>query len=169
MWRCCMLPLLAYVISAAITVGGAPSMRTPEYPHVRSTDARFAKVIADATRRSPTFARLHEALQRTDVILFVEPWPTLDRSLRGRLVFLKATPVARYLRADIRADLSRGELIETIAHEMQHALEIALATEVRDTIALGALYRKIGTSTRQHRYDSDSAYAVGARVRHEAA
>jgi hypothetical protein len=164
-----MLPLLAYVISAAITFGSAPSLRSPEYPHVRSTDARIAALIQEATRRSPTFARLHASLQRTDVILFVEPSSQLKRGLSGQLVFLKATPLARYLRADIRFDLPRNALIEAIAHELQHALEIAESGDVRDVAGIDRLFRRIGTSARAHQYDTDRAYLVAARVRVEIA
>ena len=42
----------------------------------------------------------------------------------------------RYLRVRIRNDLSRREAIALIGHELQHALEIADAIEVRDTTSL---------------------------------
>jgi hypothetical protein len=163
-----MSPLLAFVVSVVVTSGPVSSPRQPEYPHVRATDPRIARLIQETVRRSPTFARLHEALQRTDVILFVEPSSTIRKSLRGQLLFVEATPFARYLRAEIRADLPRGDLIATIAHEMQHALEIGQSEAVRNGEDVEKLYRRIGSSPRDHDYDSDLAYAVGVRVRAEA-
>jgi hypothetical protein len=165
-----MLPMLAFVVSTVLTIGSGPSSspRLPEYPHVRATDRRVAKLIAETVRRSPTFASLHAALQRTDVILFVELAPSLHPSLRGRLYFVQATPLARYLRADIRPNLPRAEMIEAIAHELQHALEIAQTDTVHDAATLDVLYRRIGSSKSPRHHDTESAYGVAARVRAEA-
>lgn len=164
-----MLPLLAFVVSAAVvTLGTGPSPRAPEYPHVRSSDPRIAHLIDTAARRSPTFARVHAALQRTDVILFVERSAGVPRALHGRLRLVTATPLARYLLAEIRPDLSRGDLLAAIAHEMQHALEIGQETGVRDARSLDALYRRIGSSPRSGQYDTHLANDIGARVRLEA-
>jgi hypothetical protein len=165
-----MAPLLAIVITvgaAVVTAAPASSPRQPEYPHVRATDPRVAQLIADAVRRSPTFARLHQQLQQTDVILFVETSRSLKPSLHGQLMLVSATPLARYLRAEVRADLPRADLITAIAHEMQHALEIGLSEEVCDASAVGALYRRIGRSPAAGSYDTDVAYAIASRVRAE--
>lgn len=174
-----MAPLLAIVITVSVAVvAGRPasSPRQPEYPHVRATDPRVAQVIADAVRRSPTFARLHSQLQDTDVILFIVTSRTLRSSLHGQLMLVTTTPLARYLRAEIRADLPRPDLIAAITHEMQHALEIGLEEVVRDNDGVEALYRRIGSAPsgqghgapRDGGCDTDVAYTIANRVRAEA-
>ena len=70
----------------------------------------------------------------------------------------------------IRADLSRREAIALIGHELQHALEIADATEVRDTTSLVRLYERIGhMSIGEHAYDTEAARDTGRVVRRELA
>jgi len=161
-----MLPILL-LVTTVVTLGTAASPRLPEYPHVRATDPRVQSLIEDAARRSVTFAQLYARLQDTDIILFVEPSRELKSNLSARLVFLSATPLARYLRADIRADLPRTDMISMIAHEMQHALEIGQATLVRDERALALLYRHIGFHEHERVFDTDSAQDVARKVRRE--
>lgn len=161
-----MLPILL-LVTTVVTFGTASSPRLPEYPHVRAMDRRIRSLIEEAVRRSVTFARLYSRLQETDVILFVEPSCELRKALSGRLVFVSATPLVRYLRADIRADLPRTEMISTIAHEMQHALEIAYAAGVRDESALAGLYRHIGLREHKQTFDTELAQEVARRVRRE--
>jgi hypothetical protein len=161
-----MLPVLLLVTSV-VTLAPAPSPRTPEYPHVRATEPRLERLIEEAARRSPTFAQLYARLQDTDVILFIQPSRDLKKDLAGRLVFVSATPLVRYLRAEIRADLPRTDMIAIIAHEMQHALEIADATLVRDEGWMALLYRSIGTAERHHDFETDLAQAVARQVRRE--
>lgn len=160
-----MLPILLLV--TIVTLGTTASSRLPEYPHVRATDARIQRLIEEAARRSATFAELYDRLQQTDIILFVEPSRDLKNSLCGRLVFLKATPLARYLRADVRAELPRTDLIAIIAHEMQHALEIADAAGVRDEAGMALLYRTIGVGERGHKFETETAQDVARKVRRE--
>jgi hypothetical protein len=161
-----MLPVLLLVTTVA-TLGSSPSPRTPEFPHVRATAPRVQKLIVEAARRSATFAELYARLQDTDIIVFVELSDNPGRNLRGRLVFLSATPLARYLRAEIRSDLARTDMISTIAHEMQHALEIAQAPLVRNAAALAVLYREIGLREETGCFETTSAQDVARRVRRE--
>lgn len=161
-----MLPILLFV-TAVVTLEPASSPRLPEYPHVRTTDARLQRLIGEATRHSRTFAELYSRLQETDVVLFIEPTQDLRRDLSGRLVFLSATPLVRYLRAEVRADLPRTDMITTIAHEMQHALEIAEATLVRDPGTMAFLYRQIGVTEEKQMFETDRAQMVARKVRKE--
>lgn len=162
-----MLPVLASLVLAVVTLTPARSPLLPEYPHVRASNPRVARLIEDAVGRSATFAGLYRRLHETDVILFVELCADLKPTLAGRLKFVSATPLVRYLQADIRIDLPRHDLVATIAHEMQHALEIAEAWEVRDRHGVDRLYRRIGQSPGGHSFDTDVARRVAVRVRAE--
>jgi len=51
---------------------------------------------------------------------------------------------------------------------MQHALEVALATEVRDGTGLIQLYERIGHSSGgEHAYDTNAAQDTGRQVKRE--
>ena len=92
----------------------------------------------------------------------------LPKNTMGRLAMMPMTGNFRYLRIQIRSDLSRREAIALIGHELQHALEIADATEVRDTTSLIGLYQRIGhPSNGDHAYDTDAAQDTGRIVMRE--
>ncbi len=135
---------------------------------VRTTDTRLRMLLAEGLNRSRTFDSLVTALNRTDVIVYVESVLTLPMGTMGRLTMMPRTGDFRYLRVQIRSDLSRREAIALIGHELQHALEIADATEVRDSTALIRLYERIGhASNGEHAYDTEAAQDTGRIVRRE--
>jgi len=137
---------------------------------VRAADARLQALMAEGLNHSRTFAALVTAVNRTDVIVYIESVHSLPKNTMGRLSMMQRTGDFRYLRVQIKADLSRREAISLIGHELQHALEIAGAAEVRDTTSLIRLYERIGhASTGDHAYDTDAAQATGRVVRRELA
>ncbi len=138
---------------------------------VRAPEARVRSLLAEGLHRSSTFASLVTALNNTDVIVYIEAVMTLPKDTMGRL---SMTPRGggefRYLRIQIRADLSRRDGIALIGHELRHALEIAEAADVRDTNSLVRLYERIGhPSIGEHAYDTEAARDTGRLVRRELA
>ena len=95
-------------------------LNSPER-RVRATDARLRSFLAEGLHRSRTFASLVTALNRTDVIVYIESVMTLPKDTMGRLTMMPQAGEFRYLRVQIRADLSRREAIALIGHELQHA------------------------------------------------
>ena len=137
---------------------------------VRATDLRLQALIAEGLNRSRTFAGLVTAVNRTDVIVYIESALSLPKNTMGRLTMTPRTGEFRYLRVQIRSDLSRREAIALIGHELQHALEIADAADVRDTTSLIRLYERIGhASAGDHAYDTNAAQDTGRVVRRELA
>jgi hypothetical protein len=118
--------------------------------------------------RSRTFASLLTTLSHTDVIVYIESVMVLPKNTMGRLSLMPLAGDFRYLRVQIRSDLSRREAISLIGHELQHALEIAGAADVRDSTSLIRLYEQIGhISNGEHAYDTDAAQDTGRVVRRE--
>jgi hypothetical protein len=153
--------------SASLSPAHSLLMNAPDR-RVRATDARLHSFLAEGLNRSRTFASLMTALNRTDVIVYVESVMILPKNTMGRLAMMPMTGNFRYLRIQIRSDLSRREAIALIGHELQHALEIADATDVRDTTALIGLYQRIGhPSNGDHAYDTDAAQDTGRIVMRE--
>ena len=135
---------------------------------VRATDARIKQYLSEGLERSATFARLLSTLNESDVIVYIERVPTLPRETMGRLTIVPMTNGPRYLRIQIRSDLSSMEAIALIGHEMRHALEVAEAPRVRDSGGLIELYERIGHSSGgDHVYDTDAAQDAGRRIRRE--
>jgi hypothetical protein len=138
---------------------------------VRAPDARVQSLLAEGLHRSRTFAWLVGALNRSDVIVYIESVMILPKDTNGRLTMMpRSGGEFRYVRVQIRADLSRRDAIALIGHELQHALEIADAPEVRDSTSLVKLYERIGhPSIGEHAYDTEAARDTGRVVRRELA
>ena len=137
-------------------------------PRVRSTNPNVAALMREGIKRSITFADLITQLGATDLIVYVERSRDLPRALDGRVLLLPMSPHQRYARAEIRADLPVSEEIGVIAHELQHALEIARDQSVKTIAEVAALYRRIGIPGRgDHTYDTMAAKEMGKAVRAE--
>jgi hypothetical protein len=178
-----MLSLVSVMVGATVMfaepppTGPAPSVPAAGYAlltspkrRVRAPDPRLQALIAEGFSRSSTFAGLVTALNRTDVIVYIEPVVTLPKDTMGRIAMLPLAGTNRYLRIQIRADLPRKDAIALIGHELQHALEIAEAPEVRNDAGMVKLYERIGyAGTGGHNYDTGAAQDTGRRVRRELA
>jgi hypothetical protein len=165
----CVDPTAVSVPSPSIPTPAQMMLQAPDR-RVRAADARVQTLLVEGVRRSPTFTALLTALNRTDVIVYIEKSMTMPRETNGRLTIVPMAGPQRYLRIHIRADLSAKESISLIGHEMQHALEVAGHMEVRDSGGLIKLYEKIGhPSGGEHVYDTNAAQDTGRQVRRELA
>ena len=144
------------------------AMMTSDHRHLRAVDKRVSDAIADGLGRSATFANLVVALDRSDVIVYIETSRGVPSTLAGRMLIVAGPASQRYLRIQISAAPRGIELIALIGHELQHALEVAASPDVRDEKSLIALYQAIGHGTRgQHKFDTIAAQDAGRRVRTE--
>lgn len=106
-------------------------------------------------------------LESSDVILHVVPADALKCGVLARLLFVAHGGEVRYLRAEISMQRANPDLIGTIAHELQHALEIAARPDVGDEDGLRRLYEEIGHSHHVDAYDTRIAQRMGCQVRAE--
>lgn len=170
------IALLAAFVAVAVAtppMGAAPlapggcTDRSPSR-HVRSTQPRTEQLLDIGASRSPTFASLRATLEATDVIVYVQTVAHMKPTLDGRLIFLSSTGKYRYLRIDVRASLPPNDLLSAIAHELQHAVEIAGSVDVRDARSMGSFYERIGVDRgARTSFDTDAARETGARVKSE--
>ena len=119
---------------------------------------------------SPTFRELAARLERSDVIVYVSVEPRRPGRRAGATRFVGATPRIRFLHIALDPDLSPKELVALLAHELQHAIEVADAPEVRDLDSFRQYYERHGfRDQRVDTYDSRAARETGRRVRAELA
>lgn len=155
---------------ARLTPERIEAMLTAPERRVRALNPTLATLVAEGVRRSYTFARLLQSLDEADLIVYIESQPELPTSLAGRLMIVPGGRPQRYVRVEIAPLGSGDELICVMAHELQHALEVAMAPDVRDEEGLTALYKRIGhrTGGRQE-FDTIAAREMGRMVRSELA
>ncbi len=142
----------------------------PMGPRVRALDARAREWIRVGTTQSRTFRALLARLASSDLILYIEIVDGIIGGSAGRLYFVTATPSVRYLRIELVAQGNVREMVALVGHELQHAVEIANARQVRDRQALALLYLGMDENTlSRFRFDSVAARVTEERVRSEVA
>lgn len=164
----CLLIALALNTASAASAETVRPAADPLIPRVRAVTPKMQKLIAEGVRRSNTFRHLIEAVDKSDLVVYLEATNKLPVGLDGRLTFLTSAGGVRYLHVQITSSLGLAELIAIAGHELQHALEVAAHPEVRDGAALAKLYERIGIpGIVKDRYDTNAAQSTGKRVRAE--
>ena len=122
---------VAGIVTALVLMGGRLGMASEQpgpdltsWPldcHVRSSDDRLLKALRDGVARSPTL-----------------------RDLMAYLVHRIVTAGnRRYLKVVVNRELARDRLTSVIAHELQHAREVAEAANVRSSAEMGGLFKRL--------------------------
>jgi hypothetical protein len=94
--------------------------------------------------RSATFRDLIDALNRADVIVYVESTGRMRTGFSAYLSHRLTTAGRhRYLKVLVSRELVRDRLAGVIAHELQHAREVADAAGVRSSAEMRALFKRL--------------------------
>jgi hypothetical protein len=139
-------------------------------PRLRTTDTRMARLLEQALSRSARVRALAAQLDAGDVIVYLMLDPRLDSGLAGRLTLLGRSPLFRFVRVVLNGSRSIDQMLVSLGHELQHAVEVLEAPEVVDEASLLALYQRIGTETRvsgRPGWETAAAFRVGQEVRRE--
>ena len=138
------------------------------------TDSRYLRlVIASGIERAPTFRRIMDRLDQSDVIAEVQCGNFTGSQQVGRTVLLAALPTVRYVLVEIACPMTSVPALHLVAHELRHVLEIADATWVVDGPTLAQLYLDIGfpthgpTTESYGQFETADALDAGDRVHHE--
>jgi hypothetical protein len=158
--------LLLFLTFALAPLSATAALDSPQR-HVRTSDKSVRHLLERGFTRSATFARLLARLEHSDVIVYVEQVTRLPGALEGRMMMLPRVQGARYVRIQLALRGSPDDSVALLGHELQHAIEIAEATDVADEAGLIKLYQRIGTRGGQHIYDTIAAQQMGRVVRRE--
>ena len=163
-----MAPSAAAVILPPSAAASVQMLLAANSRRVRAATPRVERVLVEGVRRSETFATLISKIHDTDLIVYVEPTFAMPADTAGRILLSGVAGNQRYLRVQVRGTLQGDQMIAVIAHELQHALEVAADPAVVDEAALVALYRRIGDrSGGVPGYDTEAARVTGRVVRDE--
>jgi hypothetical protein len=161
--------ILACTLTAVAATGVEPMIPTPAATsyHVRTTDSRVRGWLSIGASRSRTFQELLRRLERSDVIVYAQVVNRIVGGSAAQLLFVTSTATARYLRIEINGDGPPVQMVALLAHELQHAVEIADAPRAVDSRSMATLYMRPGENAVS--YDSIAARVTGDRVRNEVA
>lgn len=156
-----MLP--AILLSAFVAI--APSVIAPPFPRVRPMSEDAQALVEDAARRSPTIARLLRIIDQSDAVVYVD----LRFEVRGEgaTTLFAVSPYCRFIRVTIAKTVTGYRRIEMLGHELQHAVEIIQAPDVRDSAGMRRLFGKIGWMLGDLTFESDGAITTEREVRRE--
>jgi hypothetical protein len=131
----------------------------PPHHNIRTERPDLRRLIEDGIARSRTLAAIVAALHPSDVVVYIESRIRMPSRVQGFLAH-RVTTIGdrRGLRIIVSAALSGDQLLSVIAHELQHALEVAAVPTIRSDEALRAFFQAM--STRCHVGRCDTAQAI---------
>ncbi len=145
--------------------GGQPSLMAPD-ARVRGSSQRLVAAISDATEGSQTFRGLVDQIGRTDGIVYVMEGQC-QHGVRACLVLSMTVMGAnRVLWVRIDPRKTDRDLMGSIGHELQHALEVLSHVSIRSDSAMTLLYKKEGSKEGDH-FETEAAIKAGNAVRAE--
>jgi hypothetical protein len=166
--------LRALLVAAAIVAATAPLAAAqepaPNVSRVRAADPKAAYLLAKAPKASPAVARLLDALEQSDLYVYVETGLLRDMGLRnmcGAMRIVAATPSGRFVRISINVPGVDANLIGALAHELQHAVEVAGQPEVKDAAGLLRFYQANGYRKSDGTYCTREATQMTSLARSE--
>ncbi|HWK08457.1 MAG TPA: hypothetical protein VNR64_00300 [Vicinamibacterales bacterium] len=158
--------MFAAVLALLVLCDGSPTLSTIS-PHVR-TPSGVLRSLLDEAGTLPTTARLLQRLELSDEVVYVV-FTVSPEIPTARTKLVTATSAARFLRIDINARIPPGDRLPLLAHELQHAVELADASDVRDDEGVRRLYARIGTTRDRDHFETPSAHTVERMARREMA
>lgn len=155
--------VLALQVTAVLAAGiGASVARAHDgMPRLRGLDREARSLIAEASARSSTVRGLVARIEASDLIVLVHLRPTATKPpYRGWLQLLGRRGGVRYVEIWIDREVRGAFRIALLGHELQHASELALATEVVDAESFARFYRHAGYEHAPERFETGAAQAV---------
>jgi hypothetical protein len=164
------MALLGCTSNAAAAQSGAarigqPSSMAPD-ARVRGVTQRMVAVISEAADRSNTFRELVDQIGSTDGIVYVAEGQCGHGVRACLLLTMTIAGPNRVLRILVDPRKVDRDLMGSIGHELQHAVEVLSHRSIRSGSAMTLLYVKEGDKYGR-RFETDAAVGAGNAVRAE--
>jgi hypothetical protein len=154
------------LLALLVIAGGHPADAVVPWLHVRAVTPSVRTLIEDTAARSITVRDLLARLACTDTIVYVEMTASREVPV-ARTKLVAVAPGVRFLRIGINVAVALPDVAPLLAHELQHAVEIAEREDVTDDGAVRRLYKRIGRASGGDRYETNAARDVEWIVRGE--
>jgi hypothetical protein len=139
---------------------------------VRPLQPRGTRLLEDGVRRSEVLRLLVNAIAESDLVVYVDLEdrdPNGTTRVEAHLRFAGATAATRYLEVWLQPRQTDDRLVALLAHELQHAVEVACVPAVRSAAAFRTFYEKAGRSANRDRFCTSAAEQVTGLVGRELA
>jgi hypothetical protein len=162
--------------SASVTFAAGPRSAQPDETwreaRIRPQDPRLVELIRTGVGRSVTLRDIVRRLEAGNLIVYISLNPAMKSNLAGKLTWMTKSGIFRYVKVTINTEQSSDAMIATLAHELQHALEVGGDESVIDQRSLAGLYMRIGRPSISNvisGYETAAAQETGFQVRRELA
>jgi hypothetical protein len=136
-------------------------------PRVRTANPTLRALMGTATERSETFRTLVRAIDATDGIVYIEHGrcPGNARACLPHAVTISGSDRILWILVDTR--MPEENLMGSIGHELQHAVEVLSNRTLTTGKAIQLYYRFAGKSPGIGMFETAAAVRAGSRVRAE--
>jgi hypothetical protein len=140
------LLVAASVVVASLAWASPGLAQVPS--NVRMLDGALKTRLEFGLKRSPTLRALGAQLEAAPVLVFVDCGARLPGRIGARLNLITSVAGVRYVRVEINcASLGDRVQISLIAHELQHAWEIANRPDILDDDSMQSYFAEYGFQT----------------------
>ena len=166
MTRTCLVAIVVLAWTGGLTSLGAE--QHPACPHVRASVPRIREAVSLGLERSETFRSLVQEINASDGLVMIEAGACRS-SVRACLYQnVVVAPPHRVLQILVVPRKAPGcQLVESIGHELYHAVEVLREPGVRNFRQLISLYQRIGAEN-EGRFETNGAVKAGRKISTEA-
>ena len=144
----------------------AASVDAPAVGRVRSSNAVIGRVLKEASDRSKAFRRLVEIINASDGTVYVEEGKC-GQGVRACLVTVTMAGANRNLWVKVDTGAADVDLMGSIGHELQHAIEVLSDRTVTNGATMYFFYLKKGSRSQTGTFETRAAVEAGEAVRTE--
>jgi hypothetical protein len=155
--------IVGVVLATIVVAGGETASAQKGSPAVRPEDAGIRELIAGGMERSATFRDLSARLDTSDLIVYVR-FSRCSGGVPACLVWASSVRNVRRLLIKVdRFGRSAKELTALLAHELQHANEVASDSGITD---LASFRKSFATRGWKHGtgFETGEAITISKRV-----
>jgi len=144
----------------------APAAEDASVARIRSTDARILQLVQLGVERSATLRALVHSIDTSDGIVYIEPGQCQNGV---RACLLHSVIIAeryRILRVLVNPRHSDRDLLASIGHELQHAVEVLNVRSIDSWLGMFNFYAREGMRI-GGAFETHAAIQAGLAVRRE--
>ena len=139
-------------------------------PHLRTSDQYVRMLVKTGAAHSATLRKLLSQLNASDVVAYVRVDTTLPGQLSGRTWFVSSAAGIRYVEIALKPTGRALSTVAMLAHELAHAIEVALDAAIVDPQSMAERYLSTGivrVGRSRMLVDTDFARGTGTSVQRE--
>jgi hypothetical protein len=156
----------------ALTASGTSEQLTPRMHRVRDNgDQIVAGLLDEAREHSATFRRLVETINETDGLVYVERGGCGQGPRACLLMTMMVSGPYRVLKIHIDVKREHADVIGSLGHELQHAIEVLHESGIRSAGEMFGFFARLagGPTPQLDRlaFETEAATRTGDAVRSE--